>query len=205
MGLFSCSIPSWLVLSDDLSTTNTRASWLCLALFYRRQYHLYAFTGHYPIASRFTLHAPRYCLPPTAELRKIEWARSGRADPLSYYAPNQAIPAENPILSHSLAAVHLLNILSWPEALDATGSRRACRRPSAAMPVLSLISPSSPKELGVVSPELPCPRNFVGLVMLVPLVSQPGRSTPSPVPGQVMMGSLALYGFAKVGAWWYHG
>jgi len=60
-----------------------------------------------------------YCLTPTAELRKIEWGRSGRADPLSHYWPNQAIPAENSIRSPSLDAVHLLNILSRPEALDA--------------------------------------------------------------------------------------
>ena len=69
----------------------------------------------------------RNCMTPTAELRKIERGRSGRADPLSYYAPNQAIPAENPIRSPPLAAARPLIILSWPEALNARGSRCACR------------------------------------------------------------------------------
>jgi len=53
-----------------------------------------------------------------------------------------------------LAVAQPLNILSRPETLNASGSRRACRRPSAAMPVRSLISPSSPKQLGMVSLEL---------------------------------------------------
>ena len=89
-------------------------------------------TGHLSRATRRYLPRPfpaGYCLPPTAELRKIEWARSGRADPLSlfYYAPNQAIPAEKSIRCSLLAAVGPLTILSWPEALNASGSRRACR------------------------------------------------------------------------------
>ena len=74
-----------------------------LALFYRRQLRLFNFTTSLPHAGTSGLrscenppplatacHRP----PPTAELRKIEWARYGRADPLSYYAPNQAIPAD---------------------------------------------------------------------------------------------------------------
>ena len=76
-------------------------------------------------------------------------------------SPNQATLAEKSIRFSSLAAAQPLNILSRPETLKASGSRRACRRPSAAMPVLSLISPISPKQLGMVSPELrrrDCPR-----------------------------------------------
>ncbi len=46
---------------------------------------------------------------------------------LTYYAPKQAIPAENPIRSPPLAAARPLIILSWPEALNASGSKRACR------------------------------------------------------------------------------
>ena len=92
-----------------------------LALFCHRQFHLSAFTGHWPLFSRHaplpptppsaatsgvrsckTL-SPGYCLTPTAELSKSERARSRRAGPLSDYAPNQAIPADkiNPFLSHS--------------------------------------------------------------------------------------------------------
>jgi hypothetical protein len=89
-------------------------------------------TGHY---SRATRHSP---LPPTtlprwllpATDRRIAKDRMGPiwpSGPLSYYAPNQAIPAENPIRSPPLAAARPLIILSWPEALNAIGSRRACR------------------------------------------------------------------------------
>ena len=53
-------------------------------------------------------------------------ARSRRAGPLSHYAPNQAIPAHKSIRSFPLAAAHPLTVLSWPEALHASGSRRAC-------------------------------------------------------------------------------
>ena len=42
-------------------------------------------------------------------------------------SPNQAIPAEKSIRFSPLAAVQPLTILSWPEALNASGSRRACR------------------------------------------------------------------------------
>ncbi len=124
-GSFSCSTPPLFVLSHNVPMANTTSNWLRFGAFLSPP--VPPLRIHWPLSYRFTLHASRYCLPPTAELRKIEWAQSGRADPLSYYAPNQAVPAENPIRSHSLAAVHLLNILSWPEALDATGSKRACR------------------------------------------------------------------------------
>src|SRR5271157_5326899 len=42
-------------------------------------------------------------------------------------SPNQAIPAEKSIRCSLLAAVGPLTILSWPEALNASRSRRACR------------------------------------------------------------------------------
>ncbi len=121
---------------------NTTSNWLCFGAFLsppvpslRIHWPLTTgrcsrATGHYSRATRHYLPRPSpagYCLPPTAELRKIEWARSGRADPLSYYAPKQAIPAENPIRSPPLAAARPLIILSWPEALNASGSKRACR------------------------------------------------------------------------------
>ena len=87
---------------------------------YHRQFHLVAFTDRCSRATDHYSPVPRptsgvrscadpppagHCLTPTAELRKIEWARSGRADPLSYYAPNQAIPAEKSIRYSLLAAV----------------------------------------------------------------------------------------------------
>ncbi|MGZ6053663.1 MAG: hypothetical protein ACXWNF_16340 [Isosphaeraceae bacterium] len=42
-------------------------------------------------------------------------------------SPNQAIPAEKPIDFSPLAAARPLTIRSWPEALNARGSRRAGR------------------------------------------------------------------------------
>ena len=42
-------------------------------------------------------------------------------------SPNQAIPAEKSIRCSLLAAVGPLTILSWPEALNASHSKRASR------------------------------------------------------------------------------
>ncbi len=42
-------------------------------------------------------------------------------------SPNQAIPAEKSNRSSLLAAVGPLTILSWPETLNASRSKRACR------------------------------------------------------------------------------
>jgi len=73
-----------------------------LALFSHHWLPPFEFTGNCSFAPRRDQRAQvmrkpspaGYCVPPTAELRKIEWARSGRAEPLSYYAPNRAIPAD---------------------------------------------------------------------------------------------------------------
>ena len=46
LGLFSGSIPPWFVLSNNLSTTNTRAIWLCFGAFLS------------PPASSLQLHGP---------------------------------------------------------------------------------------------------------------------------------------------------
>src|SRR5271157_4891614 len=64
MGLFSCSIPPWFVLSNNLSTINTRAIWLCLGAFLSSpassvQFHWPLFSLYPPLATR---HSP---LPPT--------------------------------------------------------------------------------------------------------------------------------------------
>ncbi len=75
-----------------------------------------------------------YCHPPTAELPKIE------RDPISTSGPsivsmsskfsmlpNQAISSDKSIRFSPLAAARPLTTLSWPEALNARGSRRAGR------------------------------------------------------------------------------
>ncbi len=46
LGLFSCSIPPSFVLSHHVPMVNTTSNGFVLALFYHRQYHLFAFTGH---------------------------------------------------------------------------------------------------------------------------------------------------------------
>ena len=148
LGLFSGSIPPWFVLSNDLSITNTRAIWLCFGAFLSPPapcplLHGALTTGHYSPASRSTRASIRrdqrgqvvrrpypagYCLTPTADLPKTE------RDPIStnghsifIMSPNQAIPAEKSNRSSPLATTPPLTILSWPEALNASGSRRACR------------------------------------------------------------------------------
>src|SRR5208283_1883927 len=71
MGLFSGSIPPWFVLSNNLSTTNTQAIWLCSGAFlsapvpsHRIHWPLTTvlvplFSRHSPHAPRLTPHAPR--------------------------------------------------------------------------------------------------------------------------------------------------
>jgi len=69
-----------------------------------------------------------YCLTPTAELAKTERGPVSMSGPSIFsMSPNQAIPAEKSICCSFLAAVGPLTILSWPEALNASRSRRACR------------------------------------------------------------------------------
>ena len=64
---------------------------------------------------------------PAQRLPKTELGPISTSTPLSHYSPNQAIPAGKSIHSPLLAAAQPLTILSWPEALNATSSRRACR------------------------------------------------------------------------------
>ncbi len=100
-----------------------------------------AFTGHYPHAPRPTPHAPRRhqrgqavtdppadsCMQPTAELVRT------KRDPISTSTPfisvchrNRRFLQTKSIRFSPLAAAQPLTILSWPEALNASGSRRAC-------------------------------------------------------------------------------
>jgi hypothetical protein len=90
MGLFSGSIPPLFVLSHSMPIINTMGK---LALFWRFSITvvsaLFNFTDHWLLTTILPSHAPRrvqrvqvvrrpssagYCLTPTAELRKIEWA-----------------------------------------------------------------------------------------------------------------------------------
>ena len=87
MGLFSGSIPPWFVLSNNLSTINTRAIWLCFGAFLSPPASSLQF--HWPLITILPSHAPRprrdqrgqvvrkpfpagYCLTPTADLAKTE-------------------------------------------------------------------------------------------------------------------------------------
>jgi|SRR5271157_3247798 len=111
-----------------------------LALFYHRQLRLFNFTGHWLLTTILPSHAPRrnqrgqvvrrpsptgYCLTPTANCQRQNGVQSRRTAPLLSISPNQAIPAEKSIRCSLLAAVGPLTILSWPEALNASRSKRA--------------------------------------------------------------------------------
>jgi len=107
----------------------------------------FAFTGHWPLFLRSTPHAPRqrvqaghrpspagYCHPPTAELTKTERGPISTSGPSIFsmspkfsVLPNQAISSDKSIRFSPLAAARSLTTLSWPEALNARGSRRAGR------------------------------------------------------------------------------
>jgi hypothetical protein len=56
-------------------------------------------------------------------------------------SPNQAIPAEKLIRFSSLAIAQPLTILSWPDALNASRSKRACRMTHTAQCPFSACSP----------------------------------------------------------------
>ena len=99
-------------------------------------------TPHAP-APRSTLHVPRrdqrgqvvrrpspagYCLTPTAELPRIQRGPiTPTGPPIFSMSPNWRFLRTNQSVSSPLAAAQPLTILSWPEALNASGSRRACR------------------------------------------------------------------------------
>jgi len=147
MGLFSGSILPWFVASNDLSTINTRAIWLCFGAFLSPpapclRLHGALTTGHYSPATRHYLPAirryqrvqvmrkpPRWRLHDTN--RRFATDRTGPdlddRPPLFNMSPNRAIPTEKSIRCSFLAAVGPLTILSWPEALNASRSKRGCR------------------------------------------------------------------------------
>src|SRR5271157_5067798 len=84
-------------------------------------------------------------------------------------APNQAVSSDKSIRFFPLAASQPLTILSVPEVLNASVSRRAAGWQSAARPALSLrslISGNSPEQLGMVSPEPRVPGTPLGRFLL---------------------------------------
>ena len=93
---------------------------------------LVGFTGHNSPATRHSplppTTLPPWLLPDTD--RRIVEVRTGpdldERALYTHYAPNQAIPAHSSIRSFPLAAAHPLAVLSWPEALHVSGSRRVC-------------------------------------------------------------------------------
>ena len=156
IGFVFCSIPPSFVLSHFTPVTNTTSNWLCFGAFLsppvpflRIHWPLTTATVPVPLttilvplATTLTPHAlrqpsgvrscadplPRWLLPDTDHRisKRPNGARFRRAGPLSHYAPNQVIPADKSIRSFPLAAAHPLTVLSWSEALHASGSRRAC-------------------------------------------------------------------------------
>jgi len=62
------------------------------------------------------------------ELAKTERGLISTSGPsILSMSPNRAIPADEPTYSAPHAAAQPLAIPSWQEALNASGSRRACR------------------------------------------------------------------------------
>jgi len=99
----------------------------------------FAFTGHWPLFFRSTprqrgqvvrgLFPAGYCHPPTAELPKSERDPISTSGPTIFsMSPNRAIASEKSNFSTPHAAARPLTIRSWPEALNARGSRLACRK-----------------------------------------------------------------------------
>jgi hypothetical protein len=145
--LFACPIPLWFVLSCNLPTTSARAIWLCFGAFLSPpapclRLHGALTTGRYSHTPRSTrLHPPvpagsgraqtlpRWLLPDTD--RRIGKNRTGpdldERPSIFSMSPNRAIPLDKSNFSSPLAAAQALTILSWPGALNASGSRRACR------------------------------------------------------------------------------
>ena len=121
LGLFSGSIPPWFVLSNNLSTTNTRAIWLCFGAFLSPPASSLQF--HWPLITILPSHAPRPTPGPAGSGRAQTLPRwllpdtdsrfgKDRTGPdldersLSFsMAPNRAIPTEKSIRLSSLPTV----------------------------------------------------------------------------------------------------
>src|SRR5271157_3366555 len=113
---------------------------------------------HCSAAQRLGLQAPRsagYCLTPTAALSKTERGPISMSGPLYsvWHRTRRFLRKNQSVSPHSLPPNRRTfsrgRRRSTPVAPGAPAGW-----PAAAMPVLSLISPSSPKQLGMVSPKL---------------------------------------------------
>ena len=144
IGLFCLPDSAWFVLTSICQRLTPRVNWLCFVLFYHRC-PPFGFTEDSSLSSRlsrlrlppsptgsgFRLYAtrPRWLL--LATDRRMGQVRTGPdLDQRRLYfnmSPNQTIPADKSTYSSPLAAAQPLIILSWPEALDASGSSRASR------------------------------------------------------------------------------
>src|SRR5208283_2899554 len=172
----------------NMPRINTTSNWLRFGAFLSPlapslRIHWLLTTGHCSFAPR--RHPPHqqgqvvrrpfpagYFLTPTDELAKTERGPISMSDPSTLsMSPNQATLAEKSIRFPSLAAAQPLNILSRPETLNASGSRRACRmaisRNASSLPDFpefaqavrygvpgTLPGTQASKQLAMVSPEL---------------------------------------------------
>ena len=132
--------------------TNARAIWLCFRAFLSPpapclRLHGALTTGHYSPAPRPTLHAPRasmrryqrgqvvrrpspHWLLPDTDRRFVKDRTGPNLDERSLYIQYVTEPGDSfgkSIRFSPLAAARPLTIRSWPEALNASGSRGACR------------------------------------------------------------------------------
>ena len=93
------------------------------------------------------------------------------------------------LCSSPLAAAHPLTVPSWPRRSTPVCSGVPAGWPQAAIPVLSLISRNSPKQLGMVSPELLTPRDRDQGKNMVPAGCRrwqgPEMARPGPFPFQI--------------------
>ncbi len=135
----ACPIPPWFVVSFALSTTSTRANWLRSGAFLSPRAP--PLRIHWPLFFCSTPHSgtsgvrscadhppPGYCLTPTSELTKTERDPILTSGPSIFsMSPNQAIAADKINLFLPTRRRQPLTTPSWPEALKASGSKRACR------------------------------------------------------------------------------
>ena len=184
LGLVSCSIPPWFVLSNNLSTTNTRAIWLCLSTFLSPpassvQFHWLLATDHHspvppsspgPAVSGRPQTLPHWLLPDT-DRRFVKDRTGSNLDERPSYIEYVTEPGDScgkikpcfptrrrRTLDHSLVARG-----AQRQSLQAClpdGHQPQCRFsprfPDFAQAVWYSVpgTPSSPKQLGTMSPEL---------------------------------------------------
>ena len=143
--MFSCSIPPLFVLSHHVPMVNTTSNWLCFGPFLSPpvpslRIHWPLTTDYWPVFSchwpLFSRHSPlppktlpRWLLPAT-ERRNCERSNgpdlAERTLYLIMHRNRRFLRRIQSVPPHSPPPDQLI-ILSWPEALNASGSKRACR------------------------------------------------------------------------------